>query len=77
MMHFKTFRTTLVSAISDDLTVVFDFLILQDKHNIRTLSLNIKLICTCKQVYLFLKLVQINFLFSYNVHILYIYIHIM
>jgi len=46
MTPMKTIRPTLVSAISDDLTVVFDFLILQDKHNIRTLSLNIQLICT-------------------------------
>jgi hypothetical protein len=29
-----------------NLAVVLDFLILQDKHNICTLSLNIKLICT-------------------------------
>jgi hypothetical protein len=30
----------------DNLAFVLDLLILQDKHNIRTLSLNIKLICT-------------------------------
>ena len=30
----------------NNLEGVLDFLILQDKHNIRTLSLNIKLICT-------------------------------
>ena len=55
------------------------------KYNIRTLSLNLKLICNCCETgrqkswpkhslfYLFLKLVQINFIFSDNVHILYIY----
>ena len=35
--------------IEYDLAIVLDFLILQDKHNIHTRSLNIKLICTgCK-----------------------------
>jgi len=41
MMHLITFRPTLVSAIFRQLAVVFDVFILQDKHNIRTLSLNI------------------------------------
>ena len=53
---------------------------MQDKHNIRTLSLNIKFICTRCETGLksslfcpFLKLVQINFIFTDNVRILYIY----
>jgi hypothetical protein len=32
---------------SDNLAVVLDFLTSQDKHNIRTLSVNVKLIWTC------------------------------
>jgi hypothetical protein len=58
------------------------FLTLQDKHNIRTLSLNIKFICTrCETglksslFCLFIKIVQINFIFTDNVRILYIYSH--
>ena len=50
------------------------FLTLQDKHKIRTLSLNIKFICTrCETglksslLCLFLKLVQINLIFTDNV----------
>jgi hypothetical protein len=45
MTPMKTIRSTLVS---DNLAVVLDILMLQDKHNIHvcTLSLNIKLICT-------------------------------
>ena len=39
----KTLRTTLVTAIFRQFDSVLDFLILQDKHNIRTLSLNIKM----------------------------------
>ena len=39
----ETIRTTLVS---NNLAVVFNLFILQDKHNIRSFSLNIKLICT-------------------------------
>ena len=42
MMHFITFRPTLVSAIFRQLSVVSDVFILQDKHNIRTLSLSIE-----------------------------------
>jgi hypothetical protein len=39
----------LFQLFSDTLAGVLEFLILQDKHNILTLSLNIKLICThCK-----------------------------
>jgi hypothetical protein len=38
----NTIRTPL---FSDNLAGVLDFLLLQDKHNIPTLSLNIKLIC--------------------------------
>ena len=52
------------------------FLTLQDKHNIRTLSLNIKFVRTRCETGLkssFLKLVQINFIFTDNVRILYIY----
>ena len=44
--QWKRLDRRLFQLFSDDLTVVFDFLILQDKHNIRTLSLNIQLICT-------------------------------
>jgi hypothetical protein len=36
----------LFQLFSDNFAVVLDFLILQDKHNIHTLLLNIKLICT-------------------------------
>jgi len=43
MTPLKTFRMTLVSF---NLAVVLDLLILQDKHNIRKLSLNIRLIYT-------------------------------
>ena len=74
----------LVSALfSDNLAAVLDILTLQqDKHNIRTLSVNIKFICTCHETgqkslpetcarnllsYLFLKLVRINFIFADNV----------
>jgi hypothetical protein len=72
MMHLITFRPTLVSAIFRQLAVVFDVFILQDKHNIRTLSLNIEFnlhllrnsiekFAKCSLIYLFLKLVQINY----------------
>jgi hypothetical protein len=61
-----------------------DVLILQDKHNIRTLSLNIESIWTrCEtvredcQMLTFLSvsetISEINFIFSDNVRILYIY----
>ena len=39
----KTFRTTPVSAIFRQFVSCFELLILQEKHNIRTVSLNIKL----------------------------------
>jgi hypothetical protein len=63
------------------LSVVLDFLILQDKQNVCSLSLNIKLICTRSKTlieklamgllfYLLLKLVQINYVFFDNVRIL-------
>ena len=65
-----------------NLTSFPTFLTLEDKHNIRTLSLNIKFICTrCETSLksslfcLFLKLVQIKFIFTDNVRILYIYIY--
>jgi hypothetical protein len=43
---WKRLERRLFQLFSDNLAVVLDFLILQDKQNIRTLSLNIKLICT-------------------------------
>ena len=62
------------------LTRFLTFFTLQDKHNIRTLSLNIKFICTrcetgwkARQRLAILKLVQINCIFTDNVRILYIY----
>ena len=69
MTPMKTIRTTLFQLFSDNVAGILNFLILQDRHNIRTLSLNIQLICTrcetgykriikCSLVYLFLKLVQ-------------------
>jgi len=45
-MPLKRLELRLFQLFSDNLAVVLDFLILQDKHNISTLSLNIKLICT-------------------------------
>ena len=78
-----TIRTTLFSAIFWKFgTVVLDFLTLQDKHNIRTLSVNIKFSCTrCETdqenspdarllFFLFQKLVQINLISADNVCIL-------
>jgi len=44
MAPLKTIKTTLVSAIFRQFGSCY--LILQDKHNLHTLSLNIKLICT-------------------------------
>ena len=80
MTPLNTIRTPL---FSDNLAGVLDFLLLQDKHNIPTLSLNIKLICTLRNrlekldkgsfFYPFLKLLHINFIFTDNIHILYIY----
>jgi hypothetical protein len=62
----------LFQLFSDNLEVVLNFLILQDKHNISKLSLNIQIIF----FYMFRKLVQINFIFSDKVRILYIYIKV-
>ena len=41
MTPLKQLERHLCQLIADNLAVVFDFLILQDKHNIRTLSENI------------------------------------
>jgi hypothetical protein len=62
----------------DNLAVALGFLTLRDKHNIRKLSKNIQFICTCCETgqetkslfYLFLKFVQINYIFSNNARIL-------
>ena len=43
---WKRLERRLFQLFSDNLAVVLDLLILQDKHNIRTLSENVKLICT-------------------------------
>ena len=55
---------------------LFWTLILQEKYNIRTLWFYIKLICTCfetgQKTLLFLKQVQISFIFSDNVYCIYI-----
>jgi hypothetical protein len=77
MTPLTTIRMMLVS---DNLAGVLEILILQDKHNIRTLSLNIKInlhslrnrlqkLAKYSFFYLFLKLLQINYIFSDNVHI--------
>ena len=62
--------------VLEDITVVLDFLTWQDNHNICTLSVNVKFIlhwCETFQksflFYLFIKLLQINLIFSNNVHI--------
>ena len=69
----ETIRTTLVSTLFDILAVVLDFSTLQDKHGIRTLSVNMKIICFCGETsqtishfYLFLRLVEINYIFTNN-----------
>ena len=61
----------------DNLAVVLGFLTLQYKHNMCTLSESTKFICICCKTRqksspqaLFLNLVQINFVFSYNIRIL-------
>jgi hypothetical protein len=72
----KRLEQHLFQLFLDNLAVVLDFMILQDIHNICTFSLNIKLICThCESSLfcLFLKLIQLNYIFSDDVHILYIY----
>jgi hypothetical protein len=45
MTPWKTIRTTLVSLFADNLAGAMDFLILPDKDNIRTVSLDIRLVC--------------------------------
>jgi hypothetical protein len=79
----KLIRTMFVSALF--LALDLDFLTLQDKHNICTLLVNILLICAhcvCNSpekltenslFYLFLKLVQINLIFTTNVHCIILY----
>ena len=78
MTPLKTIRKTLVSAIFRQFVSCFlDFLTWQEKHNICTLSLDIKLICThCEtgEKYLFLKLVQINLTFFDNVYMYIVYL---
>jgi hypothetical protein len=44
--HWKRLKRLLFQLFSDNLTVVLDFLTLHDKHNISSLSVDIKLICT-------------------------------
>ena len=67
MKMIKMTLRDLFQLFSDNLSVVLHFLILHDKHNIRTLSINIKFICTrCETNYLFQKLVQIIYIFSDN-----------
>ena len=41
---------------------------MQDKYNIQILSVNIKLICTRCERGMFLKLIQINYIFPNNVY---------
>jgi hypothetical protein len=78
----KTIRRLLLQLLTDELAM--DFLMLQDKHNMRTFLFNIKLILHSLRdmleklasgsiFYLFLKLVQINYKFSDNLRTLYIY----
>jgi hypothetical protein len=66
------------------LAVALDFFMLHYKSNLRTVSLDIKInlyslrnrlekLAKGSLFYLFLKLVQINFIFSDNVRILYIW----
>ena len=73
----------LVLLFSDNLAVVFDFLTVHEKLSICTLQVNIKIICShCEtgnrlnnltrgsHFFMFLKLIQINFVFSDNVLII-------
>ena len=82
MTPMETIRRRLLQLFTDELAV--DFLMLQDKHNMRTFLFNIKLILHSLRdmleklasgsiFYLFLKLVQINYKFSDNLRTLYIY----
>ena len=83
MMPMKTIRMMLVSAISDNWVVVLDFLILQDKTqymyilakykiDLHSLRNRLEKLALDLLVYLFLKIVQINLIFSDNIRILYI-----
>jgi len=74
--------------VSDNLAGILEILILQDKHNIRTLSLNIKInlhslrnrlekLAKYLFFYLFLKLVQINYIFSDNVNVRILYMSLL
>ena len=66
LTQLKTIRT-LISAIFRRFGRWFwTLIILHDKHNVRT---------RYGTGYLFLKLVQINYIFSDNVHILYIHVY--
>ena len=81
--HGNLLEWRLFLIFSGKLAVVFDLFTLQDKHNIRTLSVNITFIWNrCETdgkarrrlaFSLFLKLVEINFIFVDNVCILFIY----
>ena len=79
--HKKWWEWRLFLLFLDNFAVALGFLTLQDKHNIRTLSENIKFICQrcdtglkslpkTRFFYLLIKLVQINIIFSNNVPIL-------
>jgi len=74
--------------VSDNLAGILEILILQDKHNIRTLLLNIKInlhslrnrlekLAKYLFFYLFLKLVQINYIFSDNVNVRILYMSLL
>jgi hypothetical protein len=54
------------------LSLFCTFMTLQDKHNIRCKNRQEKLIEDFL-IFLFLQFAQINLIFSYNVHVLYIY----
>jgi hypothetical protein len=80
----KTFRTTVVSVLFRKFSSCFMLFDMSDQHKIPTLSENVKFICTrcepgqkssqkegqTRQTFAFLKFVQINLIFSDNVHIL-------
>ena len=60
--HQKRLEQRMFLLLSDNLTVDFGFLALQDKYNIRTLSININLhsLRNMSETYLLLKLIKIN-----------------
>ena len=60
--------------ILSNLTVVLGFLTLQHKINLHSLRNRLEKLAKCSFFYLFLKLLQINFIFSDNVRILHIYV---